>query len=94
MRGQLAQQAQASLGQSDLVIIPERGADVALRIGQMVKRGWGEVLDRHLPRHGQQRRVSWGWTAGLWLAYLLTAGDPRQVSGEAYITGMPPPGAT
>ena len=39
MRVQLAQQAQEVLGQSDLVIVPERVDDVALLIGQMVKMG-------------------------------------------------------
>ena len=74
MRVQLTQQAQESLGQSDLVIITERVDDVALLIGQMVKMGLVEVLDRHLPRHWKQRRVSWGWTAVIWLAYILTEG--------------------
>ena len=80
MRVQLAQQAQEILGQSDLVIITERVDDVALLIGQMVKMGLVEVLDRHLPRHWKQRRVSWGWTAVIWLAYILTEGDHRKVS--------------
>jgi transposase len=88
MRVQLAQQAQDLLGQSDLVIITERVDDVALLIGQMVKRGFVAVLDRHLPRHWQQRRISWGWTAVIWLAYSLTEGDHRKVSVEAYIKGM------
>jgi len=88
MRVQLAQQAQEILGGSDLVIITERVDDVALLIGQMVKMGFVEVLDRHIPRHWKQRRVSWGWTAVRWLAYILTEGDHRKVSVEAYITGM------
>lgn len=88
MRVQLAPQAQDLLGQSDLVIITERVDDVALLIGQMVKMGFVEVLDRHLPRHWKQRRISWGWTAVIWLAYILTEGDHRKVSVEAYIKGM------
>ena len=40
------------LGQSDLVIITERVDDVALLIGQMVKMGLVEVLDRHLRATG------------------------------------------
>jgi transposase len=88
MRVQLAQQAQELLGKSDLVIITERVDDVALLIGQMVKMGFVEVLDRHLPRHWKQRRVSWGWTAVIWLAYILTEGDHRKVSVAAYIKGM------
>src|SRR5947209_4416448 len=88
MRVQLAQQAQDLLGQSDLVIITGRVDDVALLIGQMVTMGFVEVLDRHLPRHWKQRRLSWGWTVVIWLAYILTEGDHRKVSVEAYIKGM------
>jgi transposase len=88
MRVQLAEQAQAILGQSDLVIITERVDDVALLIGQMVKMGLPEVLDRHIPRHWRQRRISWGWTAVIWLAYILTEGDHRKVSVETYLKGM------
>jgi transposase len=87
-RVQLAQQAKEILGQSDLVIITERVDDVALLIGQMVKMGLPEVLDRHIPRHWTHRGISWGWTAVGWLAYIVTEGDPRQVSVEAYLKGM------
>jgi transposase len=88
MRVPLAEQAQAILGQSDLVMITERIDDVALLIGQMVKMGLPEVLDRHIPRHWRQRRISWGWTAVIWLAYILTEGDHRKVSVETYLKGM------
>jgi transposase len=87
MRVQLAQQVQAILGQTDLVIITERVDEVALLIGQMVKRGFVEVLDRPSPRPWKQRGVSWGWTAVLWLASILTEGDHRKVSVEADIQG-------
>jgi transposase len=85
---QLAQQAQESLGTSDLVIITERVDDVALLIGQMVKMGLPEVLDQHIPRHWTQRGLSWGWTAVIWLAYILTEGDHRKVAVETYVKGM------
>src|SRR6516162_453528 len=88
MRVQLAQQAQEILGTSDLVIITERVDDVALLIGQMVKMGLPEVLDRHIPRHWKQRGLSWGWTAVMWLAHILTEGDHRKVAVEVYIKGM------
>ena len=88
MRIQLSGQAEALVGKSALVIIVERVDDVALLIGQMVKRGLPEVLDRHIPRHWKQRGRSWGWTAVMWLAYILTEGDHRKVSVEAYIAGM------
>jgi transposase len=88
MRVQLAQQAQEILGQNDLVVITERVDDVALLIAQMVAMGLPEVLDRHIPRHWKQRGLSWGWTGVIWLAYILTEGDHRKVSVEAYIAGM------
>ena len=88
MRVQLAQQAQEILGQSDLVMITERVDDVALLIGQMVKMGLPEDLDRHIPRHWTQRGLSWGWTAVIWLAYIVTEGDHRKVSVETYLKGM------
>src|SRR3989441_6170260 len=88
MRVQLAQQAQEILGQSDLVIITERVDDVALLIGQMVQMGFPEVLDRYIPRHWTQRGLSWGWTAVIWLAYIVTEGDHRNVSVETYLKGM------
>ena len=87
MSVQLAQQVQELVGTSELVIITERVDDVALLIGHMVKMGFVEVLDRHIPRHWQQRELSWGWTAVIWLAYILTEGDHRKVSVEAYIQG-------
>src|SRR2546426_8435324 len=54
----------------------------------MIKMGLPEVLDRHIPRHWKQRGLSWGWTEVIWLAYILTEGDHRKVSVEAYIKGM------
>jgi len=88
MRVQLAQQAQEIVGQNDLVIITERVDDVALLIGQRVKMGLPEVLDRHIPRHWTQRGLSWGWTAVIWLASIVTEGDHRKVSVETYLKGM------
>src|SRR5882724_9519435 len=88
MRVQVAQQAQEILGTSDLVIITERVDDVALLIGQMVTMGLPEVLDRHIPRHWTQRRISWGWTAVIWLASIVTEGDHRKVAVETSLKGM------
>jgi transposase len=89
MSMQLSPQAEELLGKSELVIITERVDDVALLIGQMITRGLPEVLDRHIPRHWTQRGLSWGWTAVMWLAHLLTEGDHRKVAVEVYSKGMP-----
>ncbi len=88
MRVQLDQQAAEVLGKSELVIITEQIDDVALLIGQMIKMGLPEVLDRHVPRHWKQLGISWGWTAVIWLAYVITEGDHRKVSVETYLKGM------
>jgi len=88
MKVQLAQQVQELVGKSELVIITERVDDVALLIGQMITMGLPEVLDRHIPRHWTQRGLSWGWTAVIWLAYIVTEGDHRKVSVETYLKGM------
>jgi len=88
MKIELQGQAKEQLGQSELVVITERVDDVALLIAQMIKMGLPEVLDQHIPRHWKQRRLSWGWTSVIWLAYILTEGDHRKVSVEAYIQGM------
>jgi transposase len=88
MKMQLSGQAAELVGKSDLVIIVERVDDVALLMGQMVKMSLPEVLDRHIPRHGKQRGLSWGGTAVVWLADILPEGDHRKVSVETYIAGM------
>jgi len=88
MRVQLAQQVQELVGTSELVIITARVDDVALLIGHMVKMGFVEVLARPIPRHWQQRELSWGGTAVIWLASIRTEGDHRKVSVAAYIQGM------
>ncbi len=88
MRVQLAQQAQEILRQSDLVVITERGDDVALLIGQMVKMGLVEVLDRHIPRYGRNGGSVGGGRRMIWLASILTEGDHRKVSVETSLKGV------
>ena len=71
-----------------LQIITERVDDVPLLIAQMVRMGLPEIIDRHIPRHGNQRDLSWGWTTVIWMAYILTEGDHRKVSMSEYVEGM------
>jgi len=88
MQIQLSGQAEDLVRKSELVIITERVDDVALLIGQMINMGLPEIWDRHLPRHWKQRGRSWGWTAVIWLASILTEGDHRKVSVATDIAGM------
>jgi len=84
----LSEQAQETLGKTELVVVTERVDDVALLLAQMMHMGLPEILDQHLPRHWKQKGLSWGWTAVIWLAYILSEGDHRKVARETYVRGM------
>ena len=72
----------------ELQVITERVDDVPLLIGTMTKIGLVEILDHHTPTHWKQRALSWGWTAVIWLSYILSEGDHRKSSVEQYISRM------
>ena len=72
----------------ELQIITERVDDIPLLIGTMAKIGLVEILDNHTPTHWKQRALSWGWTAVIWLSYILSEGDHRKSSVEQYISRM------
>ena len=72
----------------ELQVITERVDDIPLLIGTMVKMGLVEILDDHVPTHWKQRALSWGWTAVIWLSYILSEGDHRKSSVEQYISRM------
>ena len=84
----LSNETEQILGITALVVITERIDDVALLIAQMIRMGLPKVLDKYIPKGRSQRALSWGWTATIWLAYILTEGDHRKVSVEHYINGM------
>jgi transposase len=88
MIGTLSKKTQQVLCTPELVIITERVDDVALLIAQMIRMGLPKILDKHIPQRGCQRELSWGWTAIIWLAYILTEGDHRKVSVAHYISRM------
>jgi len=88
MKVNVSSDAQQIFGKSELVIVTERVDDVALLIGQMIRMGYPDILDKHIPKNGKQRELSWGWTATVWLAYILSEGDHRKVSVAEYIAGM------
>lgn len=73
---------QEAFNKNEVEVITERVDDIALLIGQMIKMELQEVLDKHIPKHWKQRNLSWGWTAVIWLAYILTEGDQRKVPME------------
>jgi hypothetical protein len=66
----------------------ERVDDVPLLLAMMVKMGLQQVLDNHIPARWTQRDLSWGWTALIWLAYILSEGDHRKVVMRDFVIGM------
>jgi len=66
----------------------ERVDDVPLLMKIMVKIGLQEVIDNQIPTHWKQRSLSWGWTAVIWLGYILSEGDHRKVVLREFIKGM------
>ena len=69
-------------------VTAERVDDIPLLIKAMVKMGIQEAIDQHIPVKKNQRDLSWGWTAVMWLAYMLSEGDHRKVVVREYVSGM------
>jgi transposase len=57
-------------------------------MAMMVRMGLQQVLDNHMPTRWTQRDLSWGWTALIWLAYILSEGDHRKVAMRDFVIGM------
>jgi len=79
---------QSQFDQGELHVSTERVDDIVLLIGHMIKMNLPGIIDQHIPRQGPQAHLSWGWTAIIWLAYILTEGDHRKVCVVDYIKAM------
>ncbi|MBF0240127.1 MAG: hypothetical protein HQM12_20685 [SAR324 cluster bacterium] len=62
----------------EIRVITERVDDIPLLLAVMKQIGLAQILDSHIPAHWKQRELSCGWTAVIWLAYILTEGDYRK----------------
>jgi transposase len=88
MIADLTSEEQGIFDKDKLQIITERVDDIPLLIAQMVRMGLREIIDRHIPQHGNQRPLSWGWTTVIWMAHIITEGDHRKVSMSEYVQEM------
>lgn len=70
---------------TELTIITERIDDFPLLLATMQRLGLPSILDCHLPRHGLQQGLSWGWIATIWLAHILSQGDHRKLPVQAWV---------
>jgi len=77
--------AKQRCGKKELEVKTERIDDIPLLIGVMVLVGYQKIIDKHISSHGNQRNLSWGWTAVIWLA---SEGDHRKVALREYVSGM------
>ncbi len=70
-------------------ILSERVDDIPLLIGMMKRMELPRVLDRYTPTHWNQRELSWGWTTTIWLAYIVSEGDHRNVAVKESVKSLP-----
>ena len=78
MSGNPGSELQQLFNQGLVPMETEQIDEVIVLIGQMMPMGLPAILNEVIPRHGPQRSLRWGWTATIWLAYLLTEGDHRK----------------
>ncbi len=71
--------------EKELAITTERIDDFVLLLSLLQQMDVPGILDRHLPRHWLQQSLSWGWTASIWLAHILSQGDHRKLTVRDWV---------
>ncbi len=69
----------------ELSITTERIDDFVVLLKLMQQMELPGILDRHLPRHWLQQGLSWGWTACIWLAHIVSQGDHRKLTVREWV---------
>src|SRR5207245_6303949 len=69
----------------ELQITTERIDDFVVLLALMPQMDLPALLDRQLPRHWLQQGLSWGWTATIWLAHIVSQGDHRKVTVRDWV---------
>src|SRR5438876_1647013 len=69
----------------DLSLTTERIDDFVVLLAIMQQMDLPAILDRHIPRHGLQQGLSWGWTATIWLAHIVSQGDHRKLTVRDWV---------
>src|SRR5437660_8368308 len=69
----------------ELQITNERIDDFVVLLTLMQQMDLPSILDRHLPRHWLQQGLSWGWTATIWLAHIVSQGDHRKLTVREWV---------
>jgi transposase len=71
--------------ENEFSVISERIDDFVLLIKLMMRLGLPGILDQHVPRHGLQAGLSWGWLATIWLAHIISRGDHRKLTVRDWV---------
>ena len=69
----------------ELQITTERIDDFVVLLAIIQQMDLPGILDRHLPRHWLQQGLSWGWTASIWLAHIVSQGDHRKLTVRDWV---------
>src|SRR6266852_2880954 len=69
----------------DLSITTERIDDFVVLLSLMQQMDLPGILDRHIARHWLQQGLSWGWTATIWLAHIVSQGDHRKLTVRDWV---------
>src|SRR5256884_8229757 len=69
----------------DMQITTERIDDFVVLLALMQHMELPAILDRQLPRHWLQQGLSWGWTATIWLAHIVSQGDHRKLTVRDWV---------
>src|SRR5436309_7417251 len=69
----------------ELQITTERIDDFVILLRLMQQMELPDILDQHLPRHWLQQGLSWGWTATIWLAHIVSQGDHRKLTVRDWV---------
>ena len=69
----------------ELSLTTERIDDFVVLLAIMQQMDLPGIFDRHLPRHWLQQGLSWGWTATIWLAHIVSQGDHRKLTVRDWV---------
>jgi transposase len=70
---------------NDIAITTERIDDWVVLLAMIQQMDLPTILDRHIPRHWLQQGLSWGWTASIWLAHIVSQGDHRKLTVRDWV---------
>src|SRR3989442_5731369 len=69
----------------DMHIHTERIDDFVVLLALIQQMELPAILDHHIPRHWLQQGLSWGWTASIWLAHIVSQGDHRKLTVRDWV---------